>query len=81
MADYFVCPICGTDVPTKSKVCTECGSDENTGWSEDTMYDGLDLPDLEEPSTQASNSIFQNKYIFYFVAFITILAFLLFYLR
>ena len=47
MEDYFICPICGTDLPMNAKVCTECGSDENTGWSEDIMYDGLDLPDLE----------------------------------
>ena len=33
-------------------VCPECGSDEETGWSEDTMYDGVDFPDTygdEEP--------------------------------
>ena len=80
MEDYFVCPICGTELPTNVKVCSECGSDENTGWSEDTMYDGLDLPDLEEPDAQSSDSLFSNKYILYLVAIITILAFLLFYL-
>jgi ribosomal protein L40E len=41
----FVCPNCGADVPAGSSVCRECGSDESTGWSEDTLYDGLDLPD------------------------------------
>ena len=80
MEDYFICPICGTDLPMNAKVCTECGSDENTGWSEDIMYDGLDLPDLEEPEIQSSGSLFSNKYILYFVAIITILAFFLFYL-
>ena len=24
--------------------CPECGSDADTGWSDDTLYDGLDLP-------------------------------------
>ena len=27
--------------------CPECGSDAETGWSEDTLYDGLDLPEPE----------------------------------
>ncbi len=80
MEDYFVCPICGTDLPLKARACPECGSDENTGWSEDTMYDGLDLPDFEEPDTQTTGSLFSNKYILFIVVIITILAFLLFYL-
>ena len=25
--------------------CPECGSDEQTGWSEEARYDALDLPD------------------------------------
>ena len=24
--------------------CPECGSDAETGWSDETLYDGLDLP-------------------------------------
>lgn len=42
--DFFVCPNCGADVPSKAKSCPECGSDENTGWSEDTYLDGVSLP-------------------------------------
>jgi hypothetical protein len=41
----FTCPVCGSAVAAGALVCRECGSDENTGWSEDTLYDGLDLPD------------------------------------
>ena len=41
----FPCPVCGERVPAGAKVCRECGSDETTGWSEDTLYDDLDLPD------------------------------------
>jgi zinc-ribbon domain len=41
----FVCPNCGTEVRSGVRSCPECGSDEETGWSDDTMYDGLDLPD------------------------------------
>ena len=39
------CPNCGAAVPRNARACPECGSDENTGWSEATNYDGLDLPD------------------------------------
>jgi len=32
-------------VPAGALACPECGSDDETGWSQDTMYDDLDLPD------------------------------------
>ena len=44
----FVCPHCGADVPGGSKSCPECGSDDQTGWSEDTYLDGVSLPDPDE---------------------------------
>ncbi len=40
-----VCPNCGAEVPPKAKACPECGSDEETGWSEEAHVGGLDLPD------------------------------------
>jgi hypothetical protein len=40
-----VCPNCGAEVPPKAKACPECGSDEQTGWSEKAHSDALDLPD------------------------------------
>ena len=40
-----VCPNCGAEVPPGAKACPECGSDEQTGWSEAARYDHLDLPD------------------------------------
>ena len=47
--ESFVCPHCGADVSVSAAACPECGSDEQTGWSEDTHYDGLDLPDPDLP--------------------------------
>lgn len=44
MAEYFTCPICGTDVPCNAHSCPECGSDRETGWSEAAQYTHL-LPD------------------------------------
>lgn len=42
--EEFVCPNCGEPVPAKAKSCPECGSDENTGWNEQTYLDGVSLP-------------------------------------
>ena len=40
-----LCPNCGAELPSKAKACPECGSYEQTGWSEKARYDSLDLPD------------------------------------
>ena len=41
------CPNCGAEVPRNAKACPECGSCEETGWSEGAAGSGLDLPDDE----------------------------------
>ena len=40
-----ICPHCGAVVPPTAKACPECGSDEQTGWSEEARASDLDLPD------------------------------------
>ncbi len=79
MLDYFACPNCGAEVPSKARACPECGSDENTGWSEETMYDDLGLSDDEASDAHLSSSIFQNRYFLYIVVIITLLVFLFIY--
>jgi predicted nucleic acid-binding Zn ribbon protein len=39
------CAQCGATIPPGARACPECGADERTGWREDSVYDGLDLPD------------------------------------
>lgn len=39
------CANCGADIPPRAKSCPECGADEQTGWRETDIYDGLELPD------------------------------------
>jgi len=39
------CPNCGAEVPPNAKACPKCGSDEQTGWSEEASSSGLNLPD------------------------------------
>jgi len=41
------CPQCGGEVPAGAPVCPECGSSEETGWSEEATADRLDLPGRE----------------------------------
>jgi hypothetical protein len=43
----MTCPQCGAEVPPKARACPKCGSDEQTGWSEEARTGGLDLPDQE----------------------------------
>ena len=42
-----VCPVCGEDVPPKSKSCPECGACHASGWKldDEPEYGALDLPD------------------------------------
>jgi hypothetical protein len=42
-----VCPNCGALVPDNARACPECGSDEETGWSDRAQAQRLDLPDDE----------------------------------
>ena len=42
--DYFVCPHCGAEVRAGARSCPECGSDDQTGWAEDSNAAGIDLP-------------------------------------
>ena len=39
------CPNCGAEIPRHAKACPECGSDENTGWSEEAYASKLNLPE------------------------------------
>jgi hypothetical protein len=43
-----VCPNCGEEIPAKAPACPICGSDEATGWSDNTYLDNAGLPDDEE---------------------------------
>jgi len=48
--DWFVCPVCGQEVRADALACPQCGSDDETGWSEAAEYDDLDLPsELDQP--------------------------------
>ncbi len=39
------CAVCGADIPRHARACPACGADERTGWREQSIYDGLNLPE------------------------------------
>ncbi len=55
-ADWFTCPVCGAEVRAGALSCKECGSDDRTGWSAETEYDGLDIPETDEDEDIATNT-------------------------
>jgi hypothetical protein len=51
----FVCPFCHAEVPEGAPACPECGSDEQTGWSEDPF--GIRSGTPEAPNRPKRNGI------------------------
>lgn len=45
MASPEICPNCGAPVPCNARACPECGSCEETGWSEAAQTSNADLPE------------------------------------
>ena len=77
MSDFFICPNCGYEVDIDAVICPECGSDDETGWSEDTDYDGLFFYDDYEPTIERENSTAWGRYLVIAVTIILILGLLL----
>jgi RNA polymerase subunit RPABC4/transcription elongation factor Spt4 len=61
MSNFFICPNCGAEIPVKSKSCPQCGSDDQTGWSEFTYMDTISTPDENEYLDILNNEFSENK--------------------
>ncbi len=46
MSDDY-CPHCGASLPPRAVACRECGSDFETGWSDEIDYYSVELPEDE----------------------------------
>ena len=82
---FTVCPYCGEKIQKNAPSCPHCGSDESTGWSENTYLDGIDLGDdfdynlkKHEEFTNAKKKIFITWKSG--IALVIVLLFLLFYI-
>ena len=75
MSKYFTCPNCHADVPINALACPECGSDRETGWSEEAQYVHL-LPDKGDRETDASRFRTGQKYSMAAIALVVAVAFL-----
>jgi len=80
-----ICPNCGAEVPPRAKACPECGSDEQTGWSEKAATDHLDLPDenfdyddfVKREFGQKKSRTLPKGFIWWIVALALLIAFIL----
>ena len=85
----MTCPHCGAEVPPKARVCPECGSDAQTGWSQQAEGDGLDLPDEEFDYDKFVDREFGSAkpvpdgihWFWWIVAIVLLIAFLFLWLR
>lgn len=63
------CPTCGAYVEAGAASCEECGSCSQTGWSDESLYDGLDLPGYDEPVGEGkSKGVVQSIWVILLLA-------------
>jgi hypothetical protein len=55
------CAQCGGDIPRRAKACPHCGADERTGWREQSVYDGMELPDEAWADNSETPARAENK--------------------
>ncbi len=60
--ETVACVYCGEQIDANASACPHCGSDENTGWSEETYLDGIDFVD-EDQYEEIREQEFGNKRI------------------
>jgi hypothetical protein len=60
--DFFICPHCGMAVKSSARVCPQCGSDHETGWSDGDYYDDSDSVENEHDVKPIESRAWQ-KYI------------------
>ena len=86
--DTIPCPYCGEMIERDAKSCSFCGSDEQTGWSDQTYLDGIDIDesfDYEQqlsedfPKSNSKSVWWKSKSLI--IGIVSIVAFILFSLR
>ncbi|MDO5577428.1 MAG: zinc ribbon domain-containing protein, partial [Fibrobacter sp.] len=54
-----ICPYCGEEIDRSALACPYCGSDEQTGWSDKTYLDGIDISDMDD---EAYNEMLHTEF-------------------
>jgi len=57
----MICPHCGSNVPDGAAACRECGSDTETGWSEDADHFAGDIPTGYGPDDEFDYNKYTQK--------------------
>ena len=57
----FMCPNCGAEIENDATGCHHCGSDNVTGWSENTYLDEVGLPCDDEEYEELRDREFENS--------------------
>lgn len=81
------CPNCGAEVPPNARACPECGSDWETGWSDDATAQNLGIPDekfdydafVERELSGKEEPENRLKPVWWIVALLLLLAFILYF--
>lgn len=84
-----VCPNCGTILPRNAKACPECGSDEETGWSDTAHASNLGIPEEKFDYDEFVKEEFGSRspkpqgihWVWWLTALILVLLMLFFWLR
>ena len=71
------CAQCGADIPPRAHACPECGADERTGWRDQSIYDGLDLPEPDDERPAGSPRRSEGLSWYWLIAIIAVLIALL----
>ncbi len=76
MSDTFHCPHCHAEISVDAVACKNCGADDKTAWSSNTLYDGIDLPTTDDEKVYGFKHTQLGKDLKYLVLVILLLAFL-----
>jgi hypothetical protein len=68
------CANCGAEIPRNARACPHCGADERTGWRENSICDGLDLPGDDDDDNASSDRARGGLAWYWIAAFILVLA-------
>jgi len=81
--ETFSCPNCDGEVRQGAKACPHCGSDKNTGWSDQSWKDGLGIYDEDDYNETIEREFKSGREkpglkqtIYYITAILTVLVFI-----